>query len=80
MKKNKIFNIAKWVKPEKNIVLELDDEVEYIINDNAILEIKSGKDIITLIRVIDRSPQPINSKRIKNTLKKEGVIDYIDKV
>lgn len=73
------MNIKQFVKQNKNIVVELDDEVEYIIDDTAVEVIEKGADKATLVRIVDRAPQAISVKRIAWALKKEGVIDYIDK-
>lgn len=73
------MNIKQFVKQGKHIVVELDDEVEYIINGAAVEALENGADKVTLIRVVDRAPQAISAKRIVWALKKEGVIDYLDK-
>lgn len=73
------MNIKPFTKKDKNIVAELDDEVEYIINDAAVEAIEKGAEKVTLIRVVDRAPQIISIKRIHWALHKEGVIDYLDK-
>ena len=73
------MDIQKLVQAGKNIVVELDDEVEYIIDDAAVKEIENGAEKVTLIRVIDRTPQTISVKRIAWALKKEGVVDYLDR-
>ena len=73
------MNIQKLLKKGKNIIVELDDEVEYIIDDAAVKEMGNGVEQVKLIRVIDRTPQTVSVKRIVWALKKEGVIDYLDK-
>ena len=73
------MDIKQFTKQGKDIVVELDDEVEYIIDDAAVKEIENGAEKVTLIRVIDRTPQTISVKRIAWALKKEGVIDYLDR-
>ncbi len=73
------MNIKSFTKKGKNIVVELDDEVEYIIDDAAIESLEKGAEQVTLIRVVDRAHQPISAKRIAWAIKKEGVIDYLDK-
>ena len=73
------MDIQKLIRVGKNIVVELDDEVEYIIDDTAVEAIEKGADKATLIRVVDRAPRTISVKRIAWALKKEGVIDYLDK-
>ncbi|HRH22527.1 MAG TPA: hypothetical protein PLB51_00845 [Candidatus Paceibacterota bacterium] len=78
-KKNYQFNIDTYLKPSKNTVVELDDEVEYIIDDEAVLSIKNNKEHIFLIRVIDRKIVPVELEKIKKSLTKKGPIDYLDK-
>ncbi len=73
------MDIKKFTKQGKNIVVELDDEVEYIIDDVAIKAIENGEEKVTLIRIVDRKPQSISVKRIFWALQKEGVADYLDK-
>lgn len=73
------MNIKLFVKHGKNIVVELDDEVEYIIDDAAVEVIEKGAERVKLIRVVDRAPKTISVKRIRWALHKEGVVDYIDK-
>lgn len=73
------MDIKSFTKKGKNIVVELDDEVEYIIGDAAVKAIEKGTGKTTLIRVVDRALQIVSIKRILWGLHKEGVIDYIDK-
>ncbi len=79
LKKNSQFNIDTYLKASKNTVVELDDEVEYIIDDEAVLSIKNNKEYVFLIRVIDRKIVPVELEKIKKNLSKEGPIDYLDK-
>jgi hypothetical protein len=59
------------------MVIELDDEVEYIINSSAVAKIKGRAKLIKLIRVVDRSSQVISARRIGWAVKKLGIIDYL---
>lgn|GEM_PF-3465881 len=72
------IDIAELVKPGKDIVVELEDDVEYIVDAEAVAAIKAEKSAVTLIRVIDRKPIAVSTRRIKWGLHKEGVIDYLD--
>lgn len=47
------MNIKPFLKSGKNIVIELDDDVEYIIDDSAVEAIEKGKEKVNLICVID---------------------------
>jgi hypothetical protein len=70
--------IDKYLKPGKDIVVELDDNVEYILPASAVIAIKSGEEIITAVRVIDRTPQKVSARRIFWALETEGPADYLD--
>lgn len=72
------WDIDDFTRPGQWIVVELDDEVEYIVNDQGVADIRAGKALATLIRVIDRKPESISVRRIWWAIAKEGVIDYID--
>jgi hypothetical protein len=74
----KSFWIRKYIKSGKRMVLELDDEVEYIVDDKAILEIEAGNEQVRLIRVIDRAPQMVSARRIRWAILKDAIVDYID--
>ena len=65
------------IRPNKHIVIELDDEVEDILDENAIENITKGLERVFLTRVIDRTPHLISVRRIIWALDAEGVIDYI---
>ena len=79
MKNSNDFDINTFLKDGKNIVIELDDEVEYILDDKAVEEIKKRKSVVNLIRVIDRTIQPTKFKKIKEAFLRDGVVDYLDK-
>lgn len=78
-KVDKTFNIHTYIKHGKDMVIELDDDVECIVHDPAIGAIDTGKRVVELIRVIDRKPVRISTRRIKWSLLTKGVIDYLDK-
>lgn len=69
--------INKFIKPGLNIVIELDDEVEYVIDEKALAQIKVGQTLIDLIRVVDRDTVQISAKRIGWSLNNGGAIDYL---
>ncbi len=73
------MDITKLVKPAKDIVIELDDEVEYLMNDEAVAAVERGDRKINLIRLYDGEIRRVEVERIENTLLKEGVTDYLDK-
>lgn len=72
------FNIKKYTKPGKDMVIELDDEVEYIIDSKIIQQIKAGEKTVLLIRVVDDYIVPTSLSRIVSSLEKNGPIDYLD--
>ncbi len=74
------MNINQYLKPGKNIVIELHDEVEYLLDDEAVEEIESGNEKVTLKRFADRVSVIMEVGAIENTLQKGGIVDYIDKV
>lgn len=73
------MNIDKFVKFDKYIVIELDGDVEYLLDDNAVKEIKENKQKIDLVRLIDRKSFLVDRKKIEESLTGKGVIDYLDK-
>lgn len=75
---NKTINIKKFVKRDKNLVIDIDD-VEYLINDEAIEAIEKGSKNIPLIQLYDGQTYLVNIKEIKNSLLQKGAIDYLNK-
>ncbi len=73
------MNINKVLKPNKDIVIELDNEVEYIVNDKAIQAIGNDDKEIIIERLIDGKIFKVSLETIKKSLEKNGVIDYLDK-
>ena len=71
-------NISAFLRPGKDIVIELDDEVEYILNESAVNAVGNGQEQILLIRIIDREPRTISARRIKWAISNSGVVDYLD--
>ncbi len=72
------MDITSLYKQGKNMVVELDDGVEYIVDERTFTDIKNGKNKVILIRVIDREPQIISVRRIMWGIEKDGVVDYIN--
>jgi TolB-like protein len=70
--------IVDFIKPGKHMVIELDDEVEYIVDGDATEALRSGQRIIKLIRLIDRTTRMISARRIVWAVAHEGVIDYLE--
>lgn len=75
----KKLNIGKFLKPGKDIIIELDDEVEYLLNDKAVEAIQRGDRKTVLTRLYDQETYFIDTQRIRDTLLRRGVIDYLDK-
>lgn len=69
----------KFIKPNKNIVIELEDEVEYLLDDESIGQILNKSLKISLKRLVDGAKIAIEIKKIEKSLKTKGVIDYLDK-
>lgn len=79
MKRANRSNIKELLRQGKDIVIELDDEVEYIINESALNSIEEGQERVPLVRVIDGESRMISARRIMWAISKEGVVDYLDK-
>ncbi len=60
------------------MVIEMDDDVEYILDDKSVEALSEGKEQISVIRVIDRTRQMVTARRIRWAISKEGIIDYLD--
>ncbi len=73
------MDIRKYIKPGKDIVIELDDEVEYLLNKSAIRSLKDKDSNILLIRLLDGKIRKTSLKLVIQSLKKNGVVDYIDR-
>ena len=73
------MDIKQFTKQGKDIVVELDDEVEYIIPEAAEKDLERGAEKVLLVRVVDREPQTISARRIAWAFHKKGVIDYLDR-
>ena len=73
------IDIHKFVKPGKDIVIDLEDGVEYLVDDNAVVAIERGDQIIELIGLYGGKHYALDIKDILVSLQKKGVIDYLDK-
>jgi hypothetical protein len=78
MGQKSFFDIRKFFRPGKNMVIEMDDDVEYILDDKSVEALSEGKEQISVIRVIDRTRQMVTARRIRWAISKEGIIDYLD--
>lgn len=72
------MNIDKYLKPNKLIVLELSDEVEYLLDDKAIEDIRNKSDTIFLIRLIDRKTLGFSFLQVVSAIDNGGIVDYLD--
>lgn len=73
------MNIDVFLKPDKNIVIELEDEVEYLLDDDAVNDIKNKKKEVRLKRLVDGELFIVSVESTNKSLEKNGVIDYLDK-
>lgn len=78
------MNLKKYSKAGKNMVIELDNGVEYLIDTLAEDSLQggdgsSGADKVTLIRLFDREIRVTTAKEIEDSLVENDVIDYLDK-
>lgn len=62
----------------KLMVVELDDDVEVILSNEAVADVVAGRRITTAARVIDRAPVQISTRRIRWSIQMNGVVDYVD--
>lgn len=72
------MNIDKFLKPRKNIVIEI-EEVEYLLDDNAVSLIKQGDKKIPLVQLYDGQSYFFDVQVVIKTLEK-GVVDYLSKM
>lgn len=72
------MDIEKFLKPGKNIVIEI-EEVEYLVNDEVVELIKKGEESIELRQLYDGQNYLFTIQEIEGSLVKNGVVDYLDK-
>lgn len=77
MSKSPKFNIQKYIKPGFDLILELDDEVEYLIDAEAVKSISSNERTVLLKRLVDGEAIVMTSRKVIQTLKKSGPTDYL---
>lgn len=73
------MDIERYIKLNKDIVVELDDEVEYLIDDNAVQAIKKSDKRIPLKRLIDGKFFWIDLGMVARAIDNNGIVDYLDK-
>ncbi|MEK7579530.1 MAG: hypothetical protein AAB460_03315 [Patescibacteria group bacterium] len=73
------MDIQKFLKPGKDIVIEMSDGIDYLIDDRAAEAIQKDDEKIDLMRLYDHKVFSIDRKEIESTLLKSGVDDYLDK-
>ena len=71
------FDINKYIKQGFDIVIELDDEVEYLLNSQAVESLRNKEETVILIRLVDRVPILKKSSEIIKSLRETGVIDFL---
>ncbi len=71
------FNIDANIKQGFDLVVELDDEVEYLIDKEAIASIRNNESTIALKRLIDSEVKIITTERVIKTLQTGGPVDYL---
>lgn len=72
------MNIRKFLKPGKDIVIEIDD-VEYVLNDKGVSFIERGHKIISLIQLYDGQVYLFDIETVLKAIEKGGIIDYLEK-
>lgn len=75
-----LFSIGILDRPEllERTVIELDDEVEYLINRKAANDIWDEKDIIELERLYDHKKFNVKRENIVKSLKNNRTFDQLD--
>ncbi|MBP7846390.1 MAG: hypothetical protein KA007_03035 [Candidatus Pacebacteria bacterium] len=71
------FNIDSHIKPGFDLVVELDDEVEYIVDKEIVESIRNNQSTVNLKRLIDGEIKIVALDRIIKSLQKEGPVDYL---
>lgn len=74
----KEFCIDDYIKPKLNIVVELDDGVEYLIEKEAIASIKNKESTVILKRLFDRKNILLSTKKVITALEVDGPVDYLN--
>ena len=71
------FNIKQYTRVGFDLVVELDDEVEYLLDKEAAASLQNNEATIILKRLVDGKRQIVAAERIIKSLQKEGPIDYL---
>ena len=75
LEKTGILNNADWLT---NLVIELDDWVEYQVTEEAAKELSSGCYYVALIRLIDRKPFIHTREAVRKALQNNNSFDYLE--
>lgn len=73
------MDIGKFFEPGKNMVIELDDGVEYVVGDHAVEAIQRHDAEVDLVRLYDGETRTVAIERIQDALLKKSAVDYLDK-
>ena len=71
------FDIGIFLKAGSDLVVELDDDVEYLLDNEAAASIRSNEPTAVLKRLIDGEAVTFHIERIVKALQTEGPIDYL---
>lgn len=69
----------KLLKPGKELVIELEDGIDYLAREDAEAAIRRGDTHIPLIRLYDFKPFLVPISKMAEALKNKDNIDYLDK-
>lgn len=75
LEKTGLLNNADWLT---NLVIELDDWVEYQITEEAAKELSSERYYVVLIRLIDKKPLVHTRGAVRKALQNNNCIDYLE--
>ena len=71
------FNVNTYIKPGFDLIIELDD-VEYLIDMQAVAAIKDNESTIALKRLIDGGVKIASIEQIIKVLQAKGPLDYLE--
>lgn len=72
------MDLRPFLKPGKQLIVELDDGVDYLVSNESAKQLDEGVRIVSLIRLFDQTSHRISARRIFWALQREGSVDYLD--
>lgn len=78
-----MMDISTHIKPDAYLVIELKDEVEYLLDDASIRAMQAGEESVPLVRLVDRETRLVDRADIEDAFAEReggGPVDYLKKV